>query len=389
MRECWFGVEVWDELGGFDRAIRLFREDVDLGWRANLAGHRVVVTPQAVVHHAEAVTHHRRERDCHRRHPRRPRQCALRLAGKHLTPWSGAAMAAGSSLVSGLRALGFLLGKAPHEASAELAAMSQVLFRPGILRRGRRARRRHRIVPARTLRSLFPPPGHQVRQSLETAVAALNLDTETPTSSVLESGPSEEDLDSFVGQGSGRIRRWVRRPGVIVFTFVLLIMALAWRGLYRGGVLHGGGLLPLPQGASDVWSDYLASWHPVTAGSPVAASPASAVMALLGTLLLGKATWVVPVVMVIGPAIAAARRLRRALDLWVDGAHPGLGSAGLCHEPGAAVVDCARHAGASRWWRCCSRCSHCRLRERVDCAAIIRQVRQLRFPRCCSPLSWP
>ena len=297
--------EVWDELGGFDRAIRLFREDVDLGWRANLAGHRVVVTPQAVVHHAEAVTHHRRDVTVSGGiHADRASSLYVLLANTSrlgLVPrWLWLV------LVSSLRALGFLLGKAPHEASAELAAMSQVLFRPGILRRGRRARRRHRIVPARTLRSLFPPPGHQVRQSLETAVAALNLDTETPTASVLESGPSDEDLDSFVGRGSGRIRRWVRRPGVILFTFVLFMMALAWRGLYRGGVLHGGGLLPLPQGASDVWSDYLASWHPVTAGSPVAASPAAAVMALLGTLLLGKATWVVPVLMVIGPAVAAA-----------------------------------------------------------------------------------
>ena len=35
--------DVWDELGGLDPRLPLLRDDVDLGWRAKLAGHRVVV----------------------------------------------------------------------------------------------------------------------------------------------------------------------------------------------------------------------------------------------------------------------------------------------------------------------------------------------------------
>ncbi len=52
--------DVWDELGGLDPRLPLLRDDVDLGWRANLAGHRVVVATDAVVHHAEAGSHRRR-----------------------------------------------------------------------------------------------------------------------------------------------------------------------------------------------------------------------------------------------------------------------------------------------------------------------------------------
>ena len=52
--------DVWDQLDGFDPRLPLFRDDLDLGWRANLAGHRVVVVPGAVVHHAEAAAHGRR-----------------------------------------------------------------------------------------------------------------------------------------------------------------------------------------------------------------------------------------------------------------------------------------------------------------------------------------
>lgn len=320
---------VWDGLGGFDRALRLFREDVDLGWRVNLADHRVVVVPGAVVHHAEAASHGRRDVTLDSRVHRADRAGALYVLLANTSRWALLPRWLWLMLVSLLRALGFVLGKAPQEAADEVSAISQVLLRPGRLRRARRARRRHRKVPARSLRPLFPPPGHQVRQSLESVSAALKLDGGTPSTSMLESGPSDEDLDSFVGQSSGRLRRVVRRPGLLLFSALLLLALAAWRGLYRGGVLHGGGLLPVPTGASDVWSDYLATWHPVTAGSPVATSPASAVLALLGTVLLGKATWAVPLVMVVGPALAgllaylvlAALGLSKRSRVWAAAAY--------------------------------------------------------------------
>ena len=52
--------EVWSDLGGFERSLHFFREDVDFGWRVNLAGHRVVVATDAVVHHAESMARGRR-----------------------------------------------------------------------------------------------------------------------------------------------------------------------------------------------------------------------------------------------------------------------------------------------------------------------------------------
>ena len=46
---------VFDALGGFDRGFLAHGEDVDLGWRAHLAGHRVVVVPQARVRQGAAA----------------------------------------------------------------------------------------------------------------------------------------------------------------------------------------------------------------------------------------------------------------------------------------------------------------------------------------------
>ena len=80
------------------RRCPLFRDDVDFGWRANLAGHRVVVVPEAVVHHVEAAGHGRRRPlapGMRQRAPRRPALGDPRAAGR--LPWPGrAALALGA-----------------------------------------------------------------------------------------------------------------------------------------------------------------------------------------------------------------------------------------------------------------------------------------------------
>ena len=63
--------DVWDELGGYDPRLPLFRDDLDFGWRANLAGHRVEVVTDAVVHHAQAAAAGHRRLAATRDFPRR------------------------------------------------------------------------------------------------------------------------------------------------------------------------------------------------------------------------------------------------------------------------------------------------------------------------------
>ena len=55
--------DVWDALGGFDPQLPLYRDDLDLCWRAWRAGHEVRVVPDAVIHHREASAHGRRADD--------------------------------------------------------------------------------------------------------------------------------------------------------------------------------------------------------------------------------------------------------------------------------------------------------------------------------------
>jgi GT2 family glycosyltransferase len=49
---CLIRLSTFEALGGFVEEFFLYYDDVDLGWRANLAGHRVVYDPGAVVSHS-------------------------------------------------------------------------------------------------------------------------------------------------------------------------------------------------------------------------------------------------------------------------------------------------------------------------------------------------
>lgn len=47
---------VFDELGGFDERFFMFYEDVDLGWRLNLLGHRFRYVPESIAYHRHHAT---------------------------------------------------------------------------------------------------------------------------------------------------------------------------------------------------------------------------------------------------------------------------------------------------------------------------------------------
>ncbi len=52
--------DLFAAIGGFDPEISMFGEDIDLSWRARIAGARVFVTPLATVRHLEATAARRR-----------------------------------------------------------------------------------------------------------------------------------------------------------------------------------------------------------------------------------------------------------------------------------------------------------------------------------------
>ncbi|MDQ4084312.1 MAG: glycosyltransferase family 2 protein, partial [Actinomycetota bacterium] len=118
----------WDRLGGFDPALPLFADDLDLGWRAAGHGMRAAVAPQAVVFHAEASARGQRSIDAAAGGPHRlARAHALYAVLVNCRAPVLAAVAVRLLLGSLLRALGLLLLKAPREAWDEVSAAAAVL----------------------------------------------------------------------------------------------------------------------------------------------------------------------------------------------------------------------------------------------------------------------
>ncbi|NEE34156.1 family 2 glycosyl transferase, partial [Streptomyces sp. SID7982] len=144
----------------------LMRDDVDLCWRAHLAGHRVLVAPDAVLRHAEASARERRPIDCAGRSVASPHRVdkagavytmLVNARGKAL-PWVLLRLVVGTLL----RTLAYLVGKVPGQALDEVTGLLGTLLRPGRILAARRNRGKG-VVDAAELRALFPPPGATVR----------------------------------------------------------------------------------------------------------------------------------------------------------------------------------------------------------------------------------
>jgi GT2 family glycosyltransferase len=285
--------DVWDELRGFDPALPLLRDDVDLGWRANLAGHGVAVVTDAVVYHAEATSRRRRRVDASTgRLHRLDRQHAIYVLLANL-PLSRLLLTGPRLTLSSLvRSIALLAGKRPGDAADEVLALLAVLGRPDRLVRARWARRRTRAVPSRTALPLLAPLGAGVRHGLENLSVLLGtragdaLGGRHRAASV-ETGPTSEEAEDLPSSGAGWVRRALLRPSVVFGAGLVLITLVASRGLFGEGRLMGGALLPAPAAARGLWHTYLAAWHPVGLGSDLAAPPYLAVLAALGTVLGG------------------------------------------------------------------------------------------------------
>ncbi len=323
--------DVWDEVGGLDPALPVFRDDLDLGWKVNAAGHRVVVVPAARVRHARAATTGRRSTDAAPgRATRTDRRNSLLVLLAHASTARLVALLPLLVLATVLRTLVLLLTRQVTAARDEAGALAAVLVHPLRLRRARRARRAARTVPLRDLRPLFASRTLRLRlrmQALGDMLAGGGVPAGAATGALGDPGPEgpEEQQDLAVG-GTGLLRRLLVRPGVVLVLALALVALLAERAVLApaGGLLSGGRLLPVPAGASDLWGSYAASWHPGAVGSALPASPGVAVLALLSSVLLGKPWLAVDLLLLASVPlagatayVAAVRVVRhRVLQLW-------------------------------------------------------------------------
>lgn len=414
--------DLWDQLGGFDEAFPLLREDIDFGWRANVAGVTVLCVPRARIRHARALRRGERSIDAVPgiASDRAKTLSADRIGGVRtlLVNCSTPSFLFGVPrlvVLSVLRAIGFVLARDLARARAELAAVGFML-RGGQLLPGRRLRAAERqradVGDERTgryrhragVRGLFVSRATRLRFAIKAGVlalvrrriaseAALGRLPESATTRATWIPPEELRAAAFAGgdpkdvvavplvglrrSASARVRdrtadvaarreateaaeaaeatgavdvvepadstdtaaaptaeteqSYRPRPGDgahggLVFVEVnrarvlaatlfapplLLVLGLTGLALlvngHRLGLdLAGGRLLPVGE-LSQVWSSYLAGWHPEGGGTSAPAPPALAIVGALGALLypIGGTSAAVALVLLLDIPLAA------------------------------------------------------------------------------------
>ena len=288
--------DVWDQVGGFDPAMPLLRDDVDFCWRAHAAGHRVRVITDAVVYHLEATARNRRTPSAAPRPRRMDRHNALLTLLANLPLGPALAALAGNVVLSTLRTVFFLLAKRPRAALDELTGVTSVLGHPLRLAAARRRRARGRRAAYSRLRADLPR-GHSIRRLAEFAASVFYTSTQIDTagSHHATDDPSEDD---FMLEDSGFAQRILSNPGFLLVAGLTVIALVAERSLLGAGTLTGGALTPAWGGASALWHEYLQGFHPAGIGSASSAPPYVAVIAALATVLGGKPWLAIDVIMI-------------------------------------------------------------------------------------------
>jgi GT2 family glycosyltransferase len=316
--------DVWEQVGGFDPGMRLFREDTDFCWRVQAAGYRVRVVTDAVVYHVEATARNRREASAVQHRRRQDRRNALLVLTGNLPARPMLSALAGNLVLAALRTVFFLLAKRPSAAMDELAAYTSVAAHPLRLLAARRIRAQGRQQAFARLGTQLPP-GRSFRMLAEYASSTLSktLPVDTVGSHHATDDPSDDDS---LLVDTGLAQRLLTSPGVLLFLTLTAVALVAERSLLGSTPLGGGALVPAWGGVSALWQEYFQGFHPVSIGTGANAPPYVALLAVLATVLGGK-PWLAVDVILLGcvplagvTAFLATRRVTSYMPARVVGA---------------------------------------------------------------------
>lgn len=281
---------VWGEVGGTDPAYGQLGDSTDFCLRVRLAGHRVVVVPDAVVRHAQVALHAPGSSGARRRS-----QLYLRLTSvaPWILPFALLAMVVWAPFAAGYR----LAMKQPDRARDELLAPLWAVFRLGSLLRARRRAARTSTVPRSVLRPLL---------GTWSEVAAERRDRRLARGEALRVDATPSDLEQAELHTLAVRRR--AALGVVVVAAVGLAAALFGPGLgalASGGRLVGGALLPAGGTTATTWSAATSGWVRDGLGTAAPADPLLFVLTGLSALVGGSLQHAVDAVLLLALPVAA------------------------------------------------------------------------------------
>ncbi|HEX7442749.1 MAG TPA: glycosyltransferase family 2 protein, partial [Acidimicrobiales bacterium] len=261
--------DLFEALDGFDPAIDLLGEDLDLSWRAHVVGARVLVAPSARIGHLEALGE-RRPIDDRRllqmRHRLRTSKVCYSFASR-LRIMPQAFAIAMVELVYSLLAGRF------RQAGDVVSAWWWNVRRHGQIRARRKALHAHRAVPDREIRPM------QVRGSSRLSGFLRG-----------QIGPGDDRIGNVTGAGRElvtNLRSTSMRSSVVAWSAVLVLLAVGSRQLFTDGVPTTGGLAAFPTHPSVLMHSWASGFREVGLGSETAAPTLSGLLGLLGYLFFG------------------------------------------------------------------------------------------------------
>jgi GT2 family glycosyltransferase len=306
---------VLTELGGFDRQLPIFGNDIDFGWRAAAAGHRTIIVPQAVVFHAEAAHRGVRRTPITGRHTHyQERRAALYTLLVNSRARTLPLQVLRLGLGTLLRMLGFLLVRQVGQALDELAALVSLYSSPRAVLAARRQRRGAQTAEPGVVRRLLAPRWLPYRHGLDfvsdVAAAVTNqaADVAERRRAASQTGPAVperplDDEEAFT-RDSGFVVRFLTNPVAVTVTLFVLLALVGARDAF--GSVAGGALSPAPERARDWWELHASTWHALGQGTDVPAPAYVLPLALLASLLGGSP----------GLAVSALLVLAVPLSLW-------------------------------------------------------------------------
>lgn len=270
------------QLGGFDPGLSPLDGGLDLGVRARLAGHRVIVVPRAVISvGAGPADWHEGKKISPLRHRFLARRAWLYRRFVYAPAWALIPLILWVLPWSFVRALGQVVLKHPDRIFVEVtSALSAVAKLPSVMT-ARSTLQASRTTTWATIDSLRLPP-QEVRKRRIISRESLRAE-------------EEENADLQPTPPLFPALPWL----LLTLTVLGGIVFGRWWG---SGVLLGGGILPMPSSLNELW---VSVWltHPIELGldaPPVPSDPGILIFALLGSI-----TWWWPSLSLVGLFIAA------------------------------------------------------------------------------------
>jgi GT2 family glycosyltransferase len=304
--------DLFSAIGGFDESMVMFREDIDLSWRAQIAGARVVVAPAARVRHLEAASAGKRSIPGAGPRFGLERRNELRAVLKDYGRSHLLRVLPQLLVLDTCEAVYDLLVGRAWKSAAIFRAWRSNLSAPSELRSARRDVSGYRIVPDHEVRRL------QVRGSerLSSFVRAQLLSPDG-----LHVLRSRSARDGRAALPPGEAPTLLTEPGprskLAFWVLAALVLAYGARQLLGAPLPVIGQLAHVP-GSGTLLAQFTAGWRTAGVGSQSSTPPAFGLLGLSGVVTLGS-TGLLQKILFVGslPAGAVgAYRMARPLPTW-------------------------------------------------------------------------